>query len=106
MLATRHLQFLLTRWHDSVQLPAISSWYSNALTTGRNSDGDSSSGDDGYDIDYESDTDDRINDAAELQELMDQIECGEIPLSRMQEDTLTRLMCAAMAITSDKMAKV
>jgi hypothetical protein len=93
-------------YQSSVQLPAISSWYSNALTTGRNSDGDSSSGDDGYDIDYESDADDRINDAAELQELMDQIECGEIPLSRMQEDTLTRLMCAAMAITSDEMAKV
>jgi len=46
------------------------------------------------------------NDAAELQELMDEIESGDISLSSQQDDKLTRLTCAAMAITSDEMAKV
>jgi hypothetical protein len=76
---------------------------------GGNGDDDSSSDEDkdiGDPDNINSDADDSTNDAAELQELMDEIESGDISLSSQQDDKLTRLTCAAMAITSDEMAKV
>ena len=91
---------------SSVRLPAINSWYSDPLADRDNGGEDrDNSSDDGDDKScYPSDDSDSTNDAAELQELMDQIEGRDFP--RSHDDKLTRLTCAAMAITSDEMAKV
>jgi hypothetical protein len=87
---------------SSVRLPAIDSWYSDPLAD-RDNGGDNSS-DDGDDESCYGSDDSSTNDAAELQELMDQTEGRDF--SRSHNDKLTRLTCAAMAITSDEMAKV
>jgi hypothetical protein len=88
-------------------LPAIGSWYFNKS---RNRKGCNAVGKDSTSDEVESDTDGSDDgsddDANKLQELMDHVEKGKFSLTSEQDDALTRLSCAAMAITGDDMAKV
>jgi len=95
---------LLQARQGSVQLLAISSWFldQSAAPNDEDSDNDCSNADDNPYSDNESDTDE----AAELQELMDRVDGNEFSFTPAQDDKLTRLACAAMAITSDEMAKM
>jgi len=95
---------LLQARQGSVQLPAISSWFldQSAAPNDEDSDNDCSNADDNPYSDDESDTDE----AAELQELMDRVDGNEFSFMPPQDDKLTWLACAAMAITSDEMAKM
>ena len=90
---------------SSVRLPAIGSWYSDPLADRDNGgeDGNNSS-DDGDDESCYGSDDSSTNDAAELQEPMDQTEGRDFSCSH--DDKLTWLTCAATAITSNEMAKV
>jgi hypothetical protein len=92
-----------------VHLPAISSWYSADKSSSEvaDDDSDSSDGEYGDGDDYGSDIEeDDTNDAAELQEIMDRMEGNEFSFTRAQDEKLTQLACAAIAITSDEMAKM
>jgi hypothetical protein len=93
-----------------VKLPAISSWYTESIDSSFDEDSEDDKDDkDGYfchDGSSDSDTDEGVDDAAELQELMDCVEGQEFSFTPAQEDKLTRLVCAAMAITSDEMTKM
>jgi hypothetical protein len=91
---------------SSVQLSAINSWYSNQLADRDDGREDSDNSSDGGDNEWGRDPDNSTNDAAEHQDLMDQIEGSDFSFSRLHDDKLTRLNCAAMAIISDEMAKV
>ena len=86
------------------QLPAIDSWYTSADDSIYSSDDDESDG--RYDDDSDSDMEENADDATKLQELMDDVEQDKYRFSSTQEEKLTRLSCAAVAITSDEMAKM
>jgi hypothetical protein len=79
------------------KLPAINSWFDQ-----RNTDDDNSST-------YSSDVDgaeDKSNEAAELQACMDYVENNKLSLSHGQDDKVTKLSCAAMAIVCDEMGRM
>lgn len=82
----------------SNQLPAINSWYNGDdvdTEDGSGSDRDSEIGKDGP-----------TSDATELQEIMDYVENTKVVFSQEQEDQITRLSCAAIALINDNMTTV
>ena len=79
------------------KLSTINSWFDP-----RNTDGDDSSM-------YGSDVDgseDKSNEASELQACMDYIENNKLSLSHEQDCKVTKLSCTAMAIVSDEMGRM
>ena len=78
------------------QLPSISSWFLNheECTVPGIEDGEDDK--DGNELD----------EATELQACMDYFEDNNLDLTHLQEQRVTKLSCAVMAITSDEMGRV
>jgi hypothetical protein len=70
------------------------------------SDDDKSDGGHDYNDSNDSDMKGNTNDTAKLQEIIDDVEHNKYSFTLAQEEKLTRLSCAAVAITSDEVAKM
>ena len=92
------LQDRMANRAPDVTLPNIASWYPDGdLDEFEAQDNDS---------DYNDDGDESENEAEVLQALMDRAEKNNLPTTEKQDEQLTRLACAAVAITNDDMARM
>ena len=73
------------------QLPSISSWFLD---------------DEAHTVPNVRDDDDELDEATELQACMDYFEDNDLHLMHSQQQKVTKLSCAAMAIMSDEMGRV